>query len=89
MKRTDEIVKSLNQLRQDLWKTMVNLYKLRKEIKATVKNIEKNHNFPPKAEIEIKRIDKMILHRFLLASISIIEKTLNSIKERAEEFDEE
>lgn len=89
MKRTDEITKNLNQLRQDLWKTMVNLYKLRREIKATIKNIEKNHNFPPKTEIDIKRIDALILYKFQLTSISIIEKTLNSIKERTKELNEE
>ena len=87
--KKENLIKELNRLRNRLGDDVSHLKKLRKEIKLSVKRLERKRKLPAEVEFHVDKIDQMILSSFFKAYLSILERTGEKIKEGSEESERE
>jgi len=86
--KKERLTKELNEIRAKLKEDIGHLRKLRKEIKISIKSLERKRRLPGEANAKINQIDIMILTQFLQVYLNIINRSHEDIREGLEELEE-
>jgi len=83
----ENLIKELNKLRGSLKEDVGHLRRLRKEIKLSIKRLERKRKLPGEVNAKIDQIDMTILIQFLQAYRNLINRAEEHIKEELEELE--
>jgi len=86
--KKENLIKELNKLRGRLKEDIGHLRKLRKELKLSVKRLERKRKLPSEVNEKIDQIDIMILTQFLQAYLNVINRSGEDIREGLGEVEE-
>lgn len=84
--KKERLTKELNEIRAKLKEDIGHLRKLRKEIRLSVKRLERKAKLPGEQNAKIDQIDIMILTQFLQTYLNIINRSGENIREGLEEL---
>lgn len=74
------LIKELQGLREKLKESMGHFKKLRREIRLSVKRLERKNKLPLDVEQEMNKVDLMILRSFLEAYLSLLDRAREDIR---------
>lgn len=83
----DELIKKLKELRGKAKEPMSYFKKLRREMKSSIKRLERKRKLPEEVGSEIDRVDQTILYSFLKAYRFLLNRAIKIVDEDIEELE--
>lgn len=85
-RQREGLIKELESLREKIGESVGHLKKLRKEIKLSIKRLQRKRKLPDSVDDQVDKVNGMILTSFFQAYLSLLDRTIEHIKDGLEEL---